>query len=90
MTASSPGDINMGRFARLAQATYLLDRVLGHIQDSEMSTEDRDEEAVYLDKALCALVAFTASETARRQIKLCSQAALCHRLDELDMKQVLG
>jgi hypothetical protein len=81
MTASSSGDINMGRFARLAQATYLLDRVLVHIQDSAMTAELRDEEAFHLDKALSALVAFTANETSQRQIRVCSQAALCQRLD---------
>ncbi|KAL4997081.1 hypothetical protein BDV10DRAFT_98895 [Aspergillus recurvatus] len=77
MTASTPCSINMGRFARLAQATYLLDRVLRHTQDRTLSAGSREEEAIQLDKALSSLLTFTANETERRGIKICSQAALC-------------
>jgi hypothetical protein len=80
MTASTPANINMGPFARLAQATHLLDRVLRHVQDSAMPAKPREEEAIQLDQALRALVAFTANETTRRQMKLCCHTALCHRL----------
>ncbi|KFY50634.1 hypothetical protein V495_00145 [Pseudogymnoascus sp. VKM F-4514 (FW-929)] len=78
MTASTPVNINMGPFARLAQATHLLDRVLRHVQDSAMPAKPREEEAVQLDQALRALVAFTAAETTQRQMKLCCHTALCH------------
>ncbi|GLA29637.1 hypothetical protein AnigIFM63326_007545 [Aspergillus niger] len=67
----------MGRFARLAQGTYLLDRVLRHTHDRTMSAKSREEEAIQLDKTLRALVVFTASETERRDMKICSQTALC-------------
>lgn len=75
MTTSTPVSINMGPFARLAQATHLLDRVLHHINEPTRS----EEEAIQLDKALRALVAFTANETTRRRMKLCCHTALCHR-----------
>ncbi|KAL4982803.1 hypothetical protein BDW68DRAFT_170151 [Aspergillus falconensis] len=77
MIASTPCSISMGRFARLAQATYLLDRVLRHTQDRTLSAESREEEAIQLDRSLSALLTFTANETERRGIKICSQAALC-------------
>ncbi|KAL7940461.1 fungal-specific transcription factor domain-containing protein [Trichoderma barbatum] len=77
MTVSAPSNINMGRFARLSQATYLLGRVLKHLQDDTVFSESLMEEDIQLDKALHALLAFTASETNRRDIRICSQAALC-------------
>lgn len=80
MTVSAPSSINMGRFARLSQATYLLDRVLQHLRHYAVFSESLEREAIQLDKALHALLAFTASETNRREIRNCSQAALCQRL----------
>jgi hypothetical protein len=77
MTSSSPADLSMGPFARLAQATYLLDQVLRHIGDTAIP--ERDEEAIQLDQALRALAAFTVNETTRRKIKLCCYTALCNR-----------
>ncbi|KAE9371217.1 hypothetical protein N431DRAFT_491616 [Stipitochalara longipes BDJ] len=59
---STPGDINMGRFARLAQATHLLDRVLAHNKDSVMAVEFLDQETVHLDNALHSLMSFTIEE----------------------------
>jgi hypothetical protein len=79
MTALTPGDINMGRFARLAQATHLLDKVIHHNRDSTMSSEFLEDEAIQLDKALHALVVFTVAEATRRQMRLCCQTALCRR-----------
>ncbi|PTB47383.1 hypothetical protein M431DRAFT_536292, partial [Trichoderma harzianum CBS 226.95] len=79
MTVSAPSNINMGRFARLSQATYLLDRVLQHLQDSATFSDALSEEAIQLDKALRALVAFTESETNRREMRICTQTALCQR-----------
>lgn len=70
----------MGRFARFAQATYLLDRVLRHIQNDTLSKSAREEEAFQLDKALSALITFTAKETKGRAVHICAQAALCQRL----------
>lgn len=67
----------MGPFARLAQATYLLDQVFRHVRDT--SSFEREEEAIQLDQALRSLAAFTAKETTRRKIKLCCYTALCNR-----------
>ncbi|KAJ5145485.1 uncharacterized protein N7515_000049 [Penicillium bovifimosum] len=77
--ATTSTDINMSPFARLAQAAYLLDCVQRHINDRTMTAKQRDEEAFHLDKALRALMTFTTSEIARRQMRLCCQMALCHR-----------
>jgi hypothetical protein len=68
----------MGRFARFAQATYLLSRVLRHVSDSNMDREFRTEESAQLLRTLSALVNLTTFEGEVRNIEFCTQKATCY------------
>ncbi|OAG42371.1 hypothetical protein AYO21_03247 [Fonsecaea monophora] len=52
MTISCPSTERMGRFAKLAQATHLLCRVLQHVGDDSMEAEFRETQERQLEKAI--------------------------------------
>ncbi|OAP61022.1 hypothetical protein AYL99_06026 [Fonsecaea erecta] len=52
MTISCPATERMGRFAKLAQATHLLCRVLEHVSDHSMDAEFRESQERQLEKAI--------------------------------------
>ncbi|KIW31640.1 uncharacterized protein PV07_03258 [Cladophialophora immunda] len=52
MTISCPATERMGRFAKLAQATHLLCRVLQHVADHSMDAEFRESQERQLEKAI--------------------------------------
>ncbi|KIW91202.1 uncharacterized protein Z519_08098 [Cladophialophora bantiana CBS 173.52] len=52
MTISCPSTERMGRFAKLAQATHLLCRVLRHVGDRAMDPEFRESQERQLEKAI--------------------------------------
>ena len=66
----------MGRFARLAQGTYLLGKVLLHTSDDNVDEEFYQQETIQLDRtirALLNLADFDAKNTC------CAQTAVCYR-----------
>jgi hypothetical protein len=69
----------MGRFARFAQATYLLGRVLRHVSDEMIDMSFREEEATQLRRTLLALVKLSEMEGEVRRLEFCTQTAVCHR-----------
>jgi hypothetical protein len=70
----------MGRFARFAQATYLLGRVFRHISDHTTDQNFLEAEAVQLRRTLCALASLSEIEGQVRKLEFCSQTAVCWRL----------
>jgi hypothetical protein len=75
--------MSMGRFARFAQATYLLGRVLRHTSDHTADQDFHEAEAVQLRRTLRALVSLSEIEGQVRKLEFCSQTAICWRLVEL-------
>lgn len=78
-TVSSPANLEIGRFARFAQATFLLGRVYKHVSDSTLSKDFLEEEATQLRRTLQALAKIVDIEGQRRKLQFCTQAALCYR-----------
>ncbi|KAM0256108.1 hypothetical protein ACHAQJ_005195 [Trichoderma viride] len=77
---STPVEVKMGKFARLAQATHLLGRVLRHIRDPTTDTGFLSEEREALDRALRSLLSLTvAEEMAGTDTAFCSPMALLGR-----------
>ncbi|KAE9366738.1 hypothetical protein N431DRAFT_384656 [Stipitochalara longipes BDJ] len=77
-TVTSPSSFSMGRFARFAQATYLLGRVLRHVSDRTVDPSFHDEEAAQLRRTLLALVKLSEVESKVRELEFCSQTATCY------------
>ncbi|RFU31126.1 hypothetical protein B7463_g5209, partial [Scytalidium lignicola] len=77
-TLSSPSSLSMGRFARFAQATYLLGRVLRHTRDHTADANFHEEEAVQLRRTLHALVNLAQVEERVRQLEFCTQISICY------------
>jgi hypothetical protein len=69
----------MGRFARFAQATYLLGRVLRHASDHSADQKFHQEEAQQLRRTLRALVSLSEMEGQVRQLEFCTQTAISWR-----------
>lgn len=79
-TLSSPTTLRMGRFARFAQAIYLLGRVLKHVSDRTDDQEFLHEEAIQLRRTIEALVLLTDIEGSQsRRLEYCTQTALSYR-----------
>ena len=76
-TVSAPSDVNMGMFARLSQAAYLMGRVVHHREHPTGDTSFDTDEAVRLDGALRALLNLTYEEGATRLMQICPQTAIC-------------
>lgn len=68
----------MGRFARFAQATHLLGRVLRHVSDTHADTEFRTEERVQLYRTLSALANLTLQQGQNQPLEFCTQTATCY------------
>jgi len=79
-TLSSPTNLRMGRFARFAQAIYLLGRVYKHVSDQTGDHEFLQEEAVQLRRTIEALVILTDLEGSQsNKLEFCTQTALSYR-----------
>jgi hypothetical protein len=76
-TVSSPTTLKMGRFARFAQAVYLLGRVLNHVSDRRLDHEFLEEAANQLQRTLHALVTLVKVESESRRMEFCTQSAVC-------------
>lgn len=66
-----------GRFARFAQATYLLGQVFRHISDQPSDPTFYEEEAAQLNRTLHALIHLSKSEAETRKLEFCTQTAVC-------------
>ncbi len=77
-TVSSPTTLKMGRFARFAQATYLLGRVLKHVSDRTTDTEFLEEEAIQLRRTLNALANLVRLESDNAAMEFCTQSSICY------------
>lgn len=79
--ASSPASVDMGMFARMSQATYLLGRVLRfHARKSELEDEGlRRSERLQLDTTLRALLNLVYVEGSIKRISVCAQSSICYR-----------
>jgi hypothetical protein len=78
-TASSPSDIEMGRFARFAQAIYLLGRVLNHLSDLQTDPAVHATESIQLNRTILALVNLSRCESQIRNLEFCTQISICFR-----------
>lgn len=77
-TLSSPASLQIGRYARFAQATFLLGKVYKHVSDSTLSKDFLEEEATQLRRTLQALAKIVDIEGQVRKLQFCTQAALCY------------
>lgn len=73
----------MGKFARLAQASHLLGRVMRHICDTQADAQFLDAEKSSLDQALRSLLALTVAEEQQCGIAYCSPVAFVSRYNPL-------
>ena len=78
-TVSSPSDMAMGRFARFAQATYLLGRVLNHLSDLRGDEALHAAESMQLNRTILALVNLSQCEGQIRNLEFCTQISTCYR-----------
>lgn len=78
-TVSAPTNSNMGKFARLAQTSHLLGRVLQHICDTQADAQFLDTEKSSLDQALRSLLTLTVAEEQQCGIAYCSPVAFVSR-----------
>lgn len=68
----------MGRFARFAQATYLLGQVFRHVSDRPRDNTFYEQEAAQLNRTLHALIHLSQSEAETRRLEFCTQTAVCY------------
>jgi hypothetical protein len=68
----------MGRFARFAQATYLLGQVFRHISDQPRDEAFHKQEGIQLNRTLHALVNLSQSEAEGQNLEFCTQTAVCY------------
>lgn len=78
-TLSTPVEVKMGKFTRLAQASHLLSRVLRHICDSMTDQRFLKEEREMLDQAIRSLLSLTVAEEMSCEVSYCSPVALLGR-----------
>jgi hypothetical protein len=69
----------MGRFARFAQATYLLGRVLNHLSDLKGDQALHAAESMQLNRTILALVNLSQCESQIRNLEFCTQISTCYR-----------
>jgi hypothetical protein len=69
----------MGRFARLAQSTYLLGKVLLHTSDDNVDEEFYKQETMQLDRTIRALLNLTDFDDQAPKTTICAQTAVCYR-----------
>jgi hypothetical protein len=70
--------VNMGRFARLSHATYLLSQVIRHTSDESLTdTAIREEDMVQLDRTIRALMVVCEQESQRTNLRYCSPLSIC-------------
>lgn len=67
----------MSRYARLAQAAYLLGRVLGNTTDKTLAEDFRREEASQLYRTLSALINVSDVEGTVEELSFCPQLGIC-------------
>ncbi len=68
----------MGRFARFAQATYLLGQVFKHVSGQSGDDAFYEQEGAQLNRTLHALVHLSQSEAETSNIDFCPQTAVCY------------
>ncbi|KUJ19234.1 uncharacterized protein LY89DRAFT_612827 [Mollisia scopiformis] len=76
-TVVSPSSLKIGRFARFAQAIFLLGRVYKHVSDFTASRDFLDEEATQLRRTLQALAKIVDIEGQTNKLQFCTQTGLC-------------
>lgn len=69
----------MGRFARLAQGSYLLGKVLMHTSDDNVDKEFYQQETVQLDRTIRALLNLADFNSQDAKTTCCGQTAVCYR-----------
>lgn len=72
-TLATANSYHLGLFARFAQASHLLSRVLRHI------SEQQPNETSQLRRTIFALVNVSKIEASMRRLEYCSQTAVCYR-----------
>ncbi|KAM6486374.1 hypothetical protein HDV62DRAFT_214517 [Trichoderma sp. SZMC 28011] len=77
-TIGSQAQLRMGRFARFAQATYLLGQVIRHVSDEPRDDAFYVQEAAQLNRTLHALIHLSQSEAETRSLEFCTQTAACY------------
>ena len=77
-TAASPADVRMGSFARLAQSTYLLSRVLLWKADTNTEPDFKEEQRAQLDRTLHSLISLSLYEGRVRRMTICAQTAISY------------
>ncbi|KAL7790695.1 hypothetical protein V8C43DRAFT_73258 [Trichoderma afarasin] len=78
LTLASCSSLEMGRFARFAQATSLLGKVLRHICEDNIEESLHYEERIQLQRTLYALVNLSVVEGQVRNLEFCTQTATCY------------
>jgi hypothetical protein len=69
----------MGKFARLAQGTYLLGKVLLHTSDDNVDEEFYQQETIQLDRTIRALLNLADFDDQAVKTTCCAQTAVCYR-----------
>ncbi|KAH8811248.1 hypothetical protein F5884DRAFT_897708 [Xylogone sp. PMI_703] len=77
-TLASPSSLDMGRFARLVQAAYLLGRVLRNAADGSLDATFHKQEASQLSRTLLALVNLSDVEGTIEELSYCPQLGICY------------
>jgi len=81
---SAPANLDMGSFARMAQAAHLLGKVL-HFKDSSLESggwktrEAERDEYWQLDKTIRSLLNLSYLEGEMKRMAICGQTAICYR-----------
>jgi hypothetical protein len=69
----------MGRFARFAQATYLLGQVYRNVYDRPKDGAFYEREAAQINRTLHALIHLSHSEAETKKVEFCTLTAVCYR-----------
>ncbi|KAL6872834.1 N-terminal binuclear Zn cluster-containing protein [Trichoderma novae-zelandiae] len=72
-TLRSANALDLGRFARFAQAAHLLGQVLRHVAQGSLESE-----TAQLRRTILSLVSVSGLEAHLRQLEFCSPAAVCY------------
>lgn len=83
---STSTSIRVGCFAREAQLSHLLSRVLRNVYDASPDPAFNREEALQLHRALDTMTALLPVETAEICRVYAAALSLCHRYDPLHLK----
>jgi hypothetical protein len=87
---SAPANIDMGSFARMAQAAHLLGKVL-HFKDRPLESdgwqtrEAEQDEYWQLDKTIRSLLNLSYLEGEIKRMAICGQTALCYRYAQVSL-----